>query len=119
MKSLAPGELVVHLAGVLIWVVSLLLAAGLSVLLFLLRLMRGQLGKEEVTNKEMEVLRSKKKSMYCRKPILLTCLFCKIESFFQRVYNSLNFLQCYNDFRQNESLYILDKAQNQYSTFVF
>ncbi len=59
---MGPGELAVHLAGLLIWVVSLLLGAGLSLLLFLLRLMRGQLGKEEVTNKEMEVLRSKKKS---------------------------------------------------------
>jgi len=62
LKSMGPGELAVHLAGLLIWVVSLLLGAGLSLLLFLLRLMRGQLGKEEVTNKEMEVLRSKKKS---------------------------------------------------------
>jgi hypothetical protein len=62
LKSMGPGELAVHLAGLLIWMVSLLLGAGLSLLLFLLRLMRGQLGKEEVTNKEMEVLRSKKKS---------------------------------------------------------
>ena len=64
MKSLGPGELVVHLAGLLIWLVSLLLSAGLSVLFFLLRLMRGQLGKEEADNKEMEVLRSKKKSKW-------------------------------------------------------
>jgi hypothetical protein len=62
LKSMGPGELAVHLAGLVIWMVSLLLGAGLSLLLFLLRLMRGQLGKEEVTNKEMEVLRSKKKS---------------------------------------------------------
>ena len=62
LKSLAPAELAIHLAGLLIWLGSLLLTAGLSILLFLLRLMRGQLGKEEVTNKEMEVLRSKKKS---------------------------------------------------------
>ena len=64
VKSLGPGELVVHLAGLLIWLVSLLLSAGLSVLFFLLRLMRGQLGKEEADNKEMEVLRSKKKSKW-------------------------------------------------------
>jgi hypothetical protein len=64
LKSMGPGELAVHLADLLIWVVSLLLGAGLSLLLFLLRLMRGQLGKEEVTNKEMEVLRSKKKSKF-------------------------------------------------------
>jgi hypothetical protein len=62
MKGLPPGELVVELIGLLIWLVSLLLTASLAILLFLLRLMRGQLGKEEVANKEMEVLRSKKKS---------------------------------------------------------
>jgi hypothetical protein len=62
LKNLSPGELAIHLSGLLLWLISLLLAAGLAVLLFLLRLMRGQLGREEATNKEVEVLRSKKKS---------------------------------------------------------
>ena len=62
MQGLSGGELMVYIPSLGISSVLFILGILISILAFLLRLMRGQLGGEEKTNKEMEILKSKKKS---------------------------------------------------------
>merc|ERR1719206_942185 len=61
MRSRLNPELVIYLLTLVFWIICLVGGAGLSILGFFLSLMRGSLGQEDQSAKEMELLRSKKK----------------------------------------------------------
>ena len=62
MKTMSGGELAIFISGSFLSLILFLVGIILSILSFFLRLMRGQLGKEEKTAKELEILRVSKKS---------------------------------------------------------
>ena len=62
MKAMAPPELVIYILTNMFWLVCMLGLIALSVLSFLLTLMRGSLGQEEKSAKELELLKSKGRS---------------------------------------------------------
>ena len=66
MKAMAPPELLVYILTNMFWLLCMLGLSLLSVLSFLLTLMRGSLGQEEKSAKELELLKSKgrSKSLY-------------------------------------------------------
>ena len=64
MRAMSAPELVIYLLTLVFWIICVVGGAGLSILGFFLSLMRGSLGQEEQSAKEMELLRSKKKSNY-------------------------------------------------------
>jgi len=59
---MSGGELAIFISGSFLSLTLFLVGIILSILSFFLRLMRGQLGKEEKTAKELEILRVSKKS---------------------------------------------------------
>jgi len=59
---MSGGELAIFISGSFLSLILFLVGIILSILSFFLRLMRGQLGKEEKTAKELEILRVSKKS---------------------------------------------------------
>merc|ERR1719347_1983098 len=61
MRAMSAPELVIYLLTVVFWIICLVGGAGLTILGFFLSLMRGSLGQEDQSAKEMELLRSKKK----------------------------------------------------------
>ena len=62
MKAMAPPELLVYILTNMFWLLCMLGLSLLSVLSFLLTLMRGSLGQEEKSAKELELLKSKGRS---------------------------------------------------------
>ena len=64
MKAMAPPELVVYILTNLFWTVCMAGLMVLSVLSFLLTLMRGSFGQEEKSGKDLELIKSKGKSEY-------------------------------------------------------
>ena len=62
MKAMPPPELLIYILTNMFWLVCMLGLMALSVLSFLLTLMRGSLGQEEKSAKELELLKSKGRS---------------------------------------------------------
>ena len=62
MKAMSTPELVIYLLTLVFWIVCYVGGLVLSILGFFLTLMRGSLGQEDQAAKEMEMMRSKKKS---------------------------------------------------------
>ena len=62
MKAMSAGELVIYILTTKFWIVCWLGSCLLSILGFVLTLMRGSFGQEEKSAKELELLNSKKKS---------------------------------------------------------
>ena len=58
-----PPELIIYLLTFVFWMICVVGGVGLSILGFFLSLMRGSFGQEEQNAKDMELLRSKKKSI--------------------------------------------------------
>ena len=61
---MSVGELMVYLPSLVLSSVLAVLGVFITGLAFLLSLMRGQIGTQEKANKEMEMLKSKKKSKH-------------------------------------------------------
>ena len=64
MKAMSPPELLVYILTNLFWTVCMAGLMVLSVLSFLLTLMRGSFGQEEKSGKDLELIKSKGKSEY-------------------------------------------------------
>ena len=64
MKAMSPPELIVYLLTTAFWITCFFGSCALSILGFLLTLMRGSFGQEEKSAKELELVNSKKKSKY-------------------------------------------------------
>ena len=62
MKAMSAGELVIYILTTKFWIVCWLGSCLLSILGFVLTLMRGSFGQEEKSAKDLELLNSKKKS---------------------------------------------------------
>ena len=60
MKAMSPPELIIYILTTSFWVTCLFGSCILSILGFLLTLMRGSFGQEEKSAKEMELVNSKK-----------------------------------------------------------
>ena len=61
---MSVGELMVYLPSLVLSSVLAILGVFITGLAFLLSLMRGQIGVQEKANKDMEMLKSKKKSKH-------------------------------------------------------
>ena len=76
MKSMSPPELIIYILTTSFWITCLFGSCFLSILGFLLTLMRGSFGQEVKSSKELELLNSKKskklialhhlRNLYCR-----------------------------------------------------
>ena len=64
MKAMSPPELIIYLLTTAFWITCFFGSCALSILGFLLTLMRGSFGQEEKSAKELELVNSKKKSKY-------------------------------------------------------
>ena len=62
MKAMSPPELIIYLLTTAFWITCFFGSCALSILGFLLTLMRGSFGQEEKSAKELELVNSKKKS---------------------------------------------------------
>ena len=62
MKAMSPPELLVYILTNLFWLACMLGLLLLSVISFLLSLMRGSIGQEEKSARELELLKSKGRS---------------------------------------------------------
>ena len=60
MKAMSPPELIIYILTTSFWITCLFGSCILSILGFLLTLMRGSFGQEEKSAKEMELVNSKK-----------------------------------------------------------
>ena len=60
MKSMSPPELIIYILTTSFWITCLFGSCFLSILGFLLTLMRGSFGQEVKSSKELELLNSKK-----------------------------------------------------------
>ena len=63
MSTMTGPELAVHILTSSFWILCQLLGVILSILGFFLALMRGSFGQEDQSAKDVEILKSKKKSM--------------------------------------------------------
>ena len=64
MKAMSPPELIIYLLTTAFWITCFFGSCALSILGFLLTLMRGSFGQEEKSAKELELVNSKKKSKF-------------------------------------------------------
>ena len=62
MKAMPPPELLIYILTNMFWMVCMVGLMVLSVLSFLLTLMRGSFGQEEKSGKDLELIKSKGKS---------------------------------------------------------
>ena len=62
MKAMAPPDLLVYILTNVFWLLCMAGLMVLSILSFLLTLMRGSLGQEEKSAKDLELIKSKGKS---------------------------------------------------------